>query len=103
MTVVAFYGLVAVGLFGLALHSMVTRRHILSKLIAANVLGSAVFLLFIALARRGSRVDPIPHAMVLTGIVVAVAATGLAVVLLRRVHAASGDVVLPEDRPGEAE
>lgn len=97
MTPTMLYGLVAVGLLCLALHSLLASRHLLPKIIAANVMGSGVFLLLVALAYRGPRVDPVPHAMVLTGIVVAVAATGLAVVLLRRLHAEAGHVALPED------
>lgn len=99
MTPTILYSLVAIGVLCLALHSLIARTHLLARLIAANVMGSGVFLLFIALARRGPEVDPVPHAMVLTGIVVAVAATGLAVVILRRVHAETGQTTLPEDLP----
>lgn len=102
MTPTLAYGLLAVGIIGLALHSLIARAHLLARLIAANVLGSGVFLLFVALARRGrpgAPVDPLPHAMVLTGIVVTVAATGLTVALLRRLHAETGHVALPEDLP----
>ncbi len=99
MTPTQLYGLAAIAVFGLALHSLIASRLLLARLIAANVLGSGVFLLFIALARRGPSADPVPHAMVLTGIVVAVAATGLALVLLRRVHDETGSAMLPEDRP----
>lgn len=99
MTTSLLYGLVAVGVFGLALHSMVASRHLVPRVIAANVMGSGVFLLFVALATRGEGIDPIPLAMVLTGIVVAVAATGFALVLIRRLHAETGRAVLPEDEP----
>jgi multicomponent Na+:H+ antiporter subunit C len=99
MTPTQVYGLVAVALVCLALHSMVAGRGLIAQLIAANVLGSGVFLLFVALARRGAEADPVPHAMVLTGIVVAVAATGLGLGLARRVHAQTGRARLPEDDP----
>lgn len=102
MTQSVLYGLVGVGLFCLALHSLLTSRHLLRKLIAANVMGSGVFAVFVATARRGPGVDPVPHAMVLTGIVVAVAATGLGVVLLRRLQDQHDRSVLPEDAaPGD--
>jgi multicomponent Na+:H+ antiporter subunit C len=97
VTPTVFYGLIAAAVFCLALDSLLASRHLLRRLIAANVMGSAVFLLMVTLARRGSEVDPIPHAMVLTGIVVAVAATGLGVVLLRRIFAETGRAHLPED------
>lgn len=101
MTPTTLYGLVASGLFCLALHSLLVSRGLLPKLIAANVMGSGVFLLFVALSQRGPEADPVPHAMVLTGIVVAVAATGLGVVLLRHLHAETGRVALHEEAAAE--
>ena len=55
-------------------------------MLAINVCGAGVFLVFVALAYRGPGLapDPVPHALVLTGIVVAVSATALAVALGRR-------------------
>ena len=47
-------------------------------------MGSGAFLVFVGLAQRDGAVDPVPQAMVLTGIVVAVAATALALALARR-------------------
>jgi multicomponent Na+:H+ antiporter subunit C len=38
----------------------------------------------VSLAQRNGIADPVPQAMVLTGIVVAVAATGVALALVRR-------------------
>lgn len=102
MTTTLLYGLVAALVFGLALHSLVASRHLVPRVIAANVMGSGVFLLFVALASRGESTDPVPIAFVLTGIVVAVAATGFALVLVRRLHAETGRAVLPEDEPADA-
>jgi len=39
----------------------------------------------------------VPQAMVLTGIVVAVAATALALALVRKLHALTGQLELPDD------
>jgi len=52
-------------------------------------MGAGVFMLLIAVAYRGPGLppDPLPHALVLTGIVVAVSATALALALARRLHA----------------
>ncbi len=76
-------GLIAIGLYGLVLHPTPLR-----KIIAFNLLGSGTFLLFGIAARRGAGAgflaDPVPQAMVITGIVVAFAATALAVALLLR-------------------
>jgi multicomponent Na+:H+ antiporter subunit C len=83
------YAIAAVLLFGAALIATVLRQGALQRLIALNVMGSAVFLFLITLAQRSGGVepDPVPHAMVLTGIVVAVSITAFAVGLLRRVSA----------------
>jgi multicomponent Na+:H+ antiporter subunit C len=59
----------------------------LRRVLALNVSSSGAFLVLVGLAQRGGGVDPVPQAMVLTGIVVAVAATALALALLGR----SGD------------
>jgi multicomponent Na+:H+ antiporter subunit C len=96
------FALVAALLFGQGLYGAIVARDVLHRLIALNVTGSAVFLLLVTLARRGpGEPDPVPHAMVLTGIVVAVAASGLAVALVRRTSQPSGRPPLPEDRTDE--
>lgn len=86
------YSLVGIGLFVLGLRAVVLHTTLLRRLIAANVMGSGVLLLLVALAQRGDgSPDPLPHALVLTGLVVAVSVTGLAVALgdrLRRAESA---------------
>ena len=51
-----------------------------------------VFLMLIALANRqaGAEPDPVPHAMVLTGIVVSISATTVALNLICRLKAETG-------------
>ncbi|WP_276572763.1 sodium:proton antiporter [Nannocystis pusilla] len=94
------YAMTGVALFSLGFHALLVQRHLLRKVLALNVLGSATFLLLVGMARRGGDTpDPVPHAMVLTGIVVAVSATALALSLARRLKAAQGLVRLPEDMP----
>lgn len=105
MSLELFYGsggaaLVAVGLYGL----LVSPRA-LSRLLAVNVMSSGVFLMLVALARRTTDVapDPVPHAMVLTGIVVAVSATAVGVALVTRLEGAQGAAVESDsDVGGEA-
>ena len=79
--IVAGAVLLVVGLAGTALCGEAIR-----KILALNIMGSGVFLLLVAPADRvpGGNPDPVPHAMVLTGIVVAVSATALALALARR-------------------
>jgi multicomponent Na+:H+ antiporter subunit C len=60
----------------------------LRKLIAINITGAGVFQLLVAVAYRGldQAPDPVPQALVLTGIVVAVSATALALALWNRLE-----------------
>ena len=88
--------LVGLGLFGLIAHALPLR-----KILAFNLIGSGVFLLFGAVARRGPAAglgsDPVPQALVITGLVVAFAATALGVVLLMRLFHETGRATLGTD------
>jgi multicomponent Na+:H+ antiporter subunit C len=76
-------------------------QHLLRKIIAFNIMGSGIFLVLLGLAQRDGTTDPVPQAMVLTGIVVAVAATALALALARRLLQLTGDMRLPGNAPDE--
>ena len=71
------------------------------KILALNVIGSGVFLLFGIIARRGAGAgfpaDPVPQSMVITGIVVAFAASALAIALVLRLFEETGRVTLRSD------
>jgi multicomponent Na+:H+ antiporter subunit C len=95
------YAVVGVLLFVLGAAGMLLLPHLLRKILAFNLLGSGAFLTLVGLAQRDGSVDPVPHAMVLTGIVVAVAATALALALLRRLHALSGRTQLADESADE--
>jgi len=105
MSPVFLYTLTGLGLFTLGLYALIVQRHLLRKILAINVMGSGVFLVLVALADRTQTVfnegmgmpDPVPHAMVITGIVVAVSATALSLALMLRVQAKTGQAVLPDD------
>lgn len=88
----AFTGalLFCLGLYGLILHA-----HLLRKILAFNLMGSGCFLVLVGLAQRSGPVDPVPHALVLTGIVVAVSATAFALILMRQLYVESGHCTLP--------
>ena len=87
MTAHLLYGGAGILLFVLGVWSFLVHEALLRKVIALNVMGSGVFPLLIAIAERGSLPpDPVPHALVLTGIVVAVSATALALAMGRRLE-----------------
>lgn len=99
MNTVYLYTMVGVGLFTLGLYALLIHSHLLRKILAVNVMGSGVFLVLVALAAptQGAVPDPVPHAMVITGIVVAVSATALALALVLRVWTETGRAELPEE------
>ena len=98
MTPSVLAGLVGAALVGLGVYGLILHPHPLRKLLAFNLIGSGVFLVFGIVARRGAaagfRFDPVPQAMVITGIVVAFAASALAVALILRLAAETGRVSL---------
>lgn len=100
MSPAQLFALVGVGLFCLGLYALIVHAHLLRKILAINVMGSGVFLVLTALAKRtgDAAPDPVPHAMVITGIVVAVAATAFALVLMLKVAAETGRAELPDER-----
>lgn len=92
------HALAAALLFAIGLQALIAHVHLLRKLIALNVMSVAVFLLLLAIARRDSldgSPDPVPQAMVLTGIVVAVSVTAFALALAHRIQARTGEARLP--------
>jgi multicomponent Na+:H+ antiporter subunit C len=104
MTAPILAGLTGAALIGLGIYGLLVLAHPLRKLVAFNLLGSGVFLMFGILARKGAAAgfaaDPVPQAMVITGIVVAFSATALAVALLLRLFDSSGKTTLNPDDPG---
>ena len=110
MTPSVLAGLTGAALVGLGLYGLVLHPHPLRKLLAFNLIGSGVFLVFGIVARRGAaagfRFDPIPQAMVITGIVVAFAASAIAVALILRLSVAGSHVTLDPEvwtRPNDGD
>jgi multicomponent Na+:H+ antiporter subunit C len=101
MTEATLYGLCSAALVGVGLFGLITHPQPLRKILAFNLIGGGVFLLFGAVARRGAAAglsgDPVPQALVITGLVVAFAATALAVALLLRLFQEAGRATLGSD------
>ena len=100
MTSGLLFALTGVVLFAMGVAGVLLIGHLLRRILAFNLMGSGAFLVLVGLAQRNDVTDPVPQAMVLTGIVVAVAATALALALARKLHALTGRLELPEDRDG---
>jgi multicomponent Na+:H+ antiporter subunit C len=92
-----WYALVGVMLVALAFGAFVAHVHVVRRLLAFNIMGTGSFLILVGLSQDRRGPDPVPQALVLTGIVVAVASTALALVIMRRWFAATGRLALPED------
>src|SRR4051794_3078852 len=98
MSAALLFGLTGAALVALGLFGLVVQAAVLRKILAFNLLGSGVFLLFGVVARRGAGAgaDPVPQAMVITGLVVAFAATALAVAMALRMHQITGAATIAE-------
>ena len=101
MTSATLAGLVGAALVGLGLYGVIVDPQPLRKILAFNLIGSGVFLVFGIVARKGAAAgfpaDPVPQAMVITGIVVAFAASALAVALVVRLFEETGRATLRPD------
>ena len=102
------FALLTIGLYG-----VVCKRNLLKKVIGLTIFQSAIILFFIIVAfKDGSTVpiqgedvpdtgplgyiNPLPHALMLTAIVVGVATVGVALSLLLRVHENFGTIDEPQ-------
>jgi multicomponent Na+:H+ antiporter subunit C len=103
MSAATLYGLCSAALVGLGLYGLIVQPEPLRKVLAFNLIGGGVFLLLGVVARRGAAAglagDPVPQALVITGLVVAFAATALALALLLRLFEDSGQASLRSDAP----
>ena len=103
MSVEPLFALCACALVGIGLYGLIVQPHPLRKLVAFNIMGSGVFVLFGALAKRGAAAglaaDPVPQALLITAIVVAFAATAVTVALLLRLIDVSDSASLAEEPP----
>jgi multicomponent Na+:H+ antiporter subunit C len=93
LTAQVLYALTGCLIMALGLRTALLHTSLLRRVVAINVMGTGVFMILLAIAYRGPGLapDPVPHALVLTGIVVAVSATALALALARRLNAEHAD------------
>jgi len=102
---------VSLVLFAMGIIIILTRRNLMKKILGLNIMETSVFLFFVALGNvRGGRVpvidlegaeevlyvNPLPSVLILTGIVVSVSVTTLALSLAVKLHRFYGTLDMEE-------
>ena len=100
------YSLVLILLF-LGLYGMIVSNNYMKKMMAMNVMQVAVIFFYLCFAQKdggmipilngittdpNAYINPLPHALMLTAIVVSLGTTGVALALLMRIKVAYGSV-----------
>jgi multicomponent Na+:H+ antiporter subunit C len=103
MDVPTLFGICAAVLVGLGLYGLIVNPQPLRKILAFNLMGNGIFMICAVIARRGAAAgfggDPVPQALLITAIVVAFAASALAVATLLRLHDETGSTSISPDAP----
>jgi len=103
MDVPTLFGICAAVLVGLGLYGLIVNPQPLRKILAFNLMGNGIFMICAVIARRGVAAgfggDPVPQALLITAIVVAFAASALAVATLLRLHDETGSTSIAPDAP----
>lgn len=106
MNETTLFGLCGSVLVGIGLYGLIISPQTLRKILSFNLLGGGVFMLFGVIARRGAGAglegDPVPQAMVITGIVVAFSATAVAVAIMLRLFQVTGSTTLDATPTGKS-
>ncbi|MFC4989445.1 cation:proton antiporter subunit C [Saliphagus infecundisoli] len=91
-------------LLGIGLYIVIDDENLVKKVIGLNVFQTGIFLFFITVAVQdgaepavtstgeGTFVNPLPHVLILTAIVVGVSLTALALALVVRIHEEYGSI-----------
>ncbi len=99
------YFLVAMILFVIGFHTLLTHSNLIKKVIGMNIMDTAIFLLFVSIGFIEGGVapiiepgveqfyiNPLPTVLILTGIVVAVSVTAFALALIVKLYHHYGTV-----------
>lgn len=113
-----YYYLASFVLFFIGFYTVITRKNLIKKIIGINVMDTAVFLFFISMGsvkngtapivifgKKAMYVNPLPQALVLTGIVVAVSTTGFGLALIAKIYEKYGTLDISKilEMKGEVE
>ena len=101
-------------LFCIGLYAVITRNNLIKKFMGLNIMETAIFAFIVALGvvdggnapimgegATGPFINPLPQALILTGIVVAVSTTALALSLVIRIWHQCGTIEADELREAE--
>lgn len=92
------YPIAGMLLYAIGLHAIFARSDLLRRIIATNTAASGVFIFLIGSAPVGpDGPDPVPQALVLTGIVISISVMAYALSLLRRLIGETGHPVVDDD------
>lgn len=100
----------AMVLFIIGLYTVLTHSNLIKKIIGINIMETSIFLFFVSIGyvkgavapildpSTGEKiyVNPLPAAMILTGIVVAVSITAFSLSIIIKIHEAYGTIELDE-------
>lgn len=98
-----YYYFAAMVLFIIGFHTMLTHSNLIKKIIGMNIMETSIFLFFVSIGYvRGGEapiiqngaeqlyINPLPSALILTGIVVAVSVTAYALSLIVKLYSHYG-------------
>lgn len=98
---------VAIALLMVGLYTMIAQRNLVKKLVGMTIFQTAIILFFLLLSVKrdatlpiidprwsapAAYMNPLPHVLMLTAIVVAVATSGMALAIIVRLYARYGSV-----------
>ena len=96
----------AIVLFIIGFHTMLTHSNLIKKVIAMNIMDTSVFLLFVSIgyvhggkppimdtvSPEGVYINPLPSALIITGIIVAISITAFALSLVTKIYQYYGTI-----------
>jgi multicomponent Na+:H+ antiporter subunit C len=106
-----YYETASIMLFGIGFMTLLIHNNLIKKIIGLNIMDTSIFLFFIAKGYIGGKeapiikdlykgvegyINPVPTALMLTGIVVAVSVTAFALALTIKVYEKYGTIELDE-------
>lgn len=108
-----YYGLTSIILFGIGFSTLLMNTNIIKKIIGMNIMDTGIFLFFISIGYIDGRkapildglspdvtnyINPLPSALILTGIVVAVSISSIALAIGIRLYKEYGTFELDKMR-----